>query len=411
VQWLTHLNDRQQQNVNDLVVKPFEAANAGLKLKIIIWQGDRREYTMTLIAGGQTPDVSWLTDPALIALDIMQDITALVARDKVDLSPFPKAAFDAWFRDRKGALYALPNQSGGDWAVMPTNKRMYEEAGLNLPPVKWQDASWNWERFVTDMKKLTKTAGGKVTQFGWADPSTVYLFIDWPNLFDTSWLAPDGRTVMSDRAELIEAYERYFALVHQERVVSKPGELKELFGIASSRDGFLQEKAAIFTTSPGGLFPVIDAVKQGAPFVYSPIPRGTSKEPVSNLNLDGNGIFKGAKQPDGGWALVQWGASTINWAISRAAGFHRVDFFEQWADAIYGPKDLQQKIRIDAYREALQWARAADPVFSLAAYNQIRDKLVLPAFDAIYAGKATVRETFRNIKQPMQAMIDESLKK
>jgi hypothetical protein len=37
--------------------------------------------------------------------------------------------------------------------------------------------------------------------------------------------------------------------------------------------------------------------------------------------------------------------------------------------------------------------------------------LVLPAFDAIYAGKATVRETFRNIKQPMQAMIDESLKK
>ena len=68
VQWLTNHNSRQADNVDTLVKEPFEADNPGITLKWIIWSGDRREFLLTLVAGGQAPDVSWLTDPALTAL-------------------------------------------------------------------------------------------------------------------------------------------------------------------------------------------------------------------------------------------------------------------------------------------------------------------------------------------------------
>ena len=53
---------------------------------------------------------------------------------------------------------------------------------------------------------------------------------------------------------------------------------------------------------------ILEAIQRGAPFVYSPIVRGTSAQPVSHLNLDGNGIVVGSKQPDAGWELIKWGS-------------------------------------------------------------------------------------------------------
>ena len=63
VSWLTHHNSRQLDNVDGLVKEPFENDNPGITLNWIIWTGDRREFLQTLVAGGQAPDVAWLTDP------------------------------------------------------------------------------------------------------------------------------------------------------------------------------------------------------------------------------------------------------------------------------------------------------------------------------------------------------------
>ena len=407
VSWLTHHNSRQLDNVDGLVKEPFEADNPGITLKWIIWTGDRREFLQTLVAGGQAPDVAWLTDPALTALGAVEAIDDRVAKDQIDLSPFPEAAMDAWFR-RDGKLFALPNQSGGDWPVAPTNKRMYEEIGLNLPPTDWEDPDWNFDRFTTEMKRLTKEDGGNTVQFGLLGASPVYLFIDWPNLFDTEWLADDNRTVVSDDPALVDAYERFFTMAIQDRSVDKPGQVNDLFG-TNTRTAFVEEKGAMLRSAPGGFFPVLEAIQRGAPFVFSPVVRGTSARPVSHLNLDGNGIVVGSKQPDAGWELIKWGSQTINWAISRGTGFHRVDFFDEWAENIYGDAEFQAEVRLEVYRDALQYAVPAGRAFRSAAYNQIRDQLVNPIFADLFEGKVTVQEALRGMKQPMQALVDEAL--
>ncbi len=407
VQWLTHHNSRQLDNVDGLVKEPFENDNPGITLKWIIWTGDRREFLQTLVAGGQAPDVAWLTDPALTALGAVEAIDDRVAKDQVDLSPFPEAAMDAWFR-RDGKLFALPNQSGGDWPVSPTNKRMYEEAGLNLPPTDWTDPDWDFDRFTSEMKLLTKEDGGKTSQFGLLGASPVYLFIDWPNLFDTEWIADDNRTVTSDDPALVDAYERFFTMAIQDRSVDKPGQVNDLFG-TNVRTAFVEERGAMLRSAPGGFFMILEAIQRGAPFVYSPVVRGTSAQPVSHLNLDGNGIVVGSKQPDAGWALIKWGSQTINWAISRGTGFHRVDFFDEWAQNIYGDAEFQAEVRLEVYRDALQYAVPAGRSFRSAAYNQIRDQLITPIFGDLFEGKVTVQEALRGMKQPMQALVDEAL--
>ena len=269
VHWLTNHNSRQADNVDTLVKEPFEADNPGITLNWIIWSGDRRQFLLTLVAGGQAPDVSWLTDPALTALGAVEAIDDRVAKDQIDLSPFPKTAMDAWFR-RDGKLFALPNQSGGNWPIAPINKRMYEEAGLNLPPNNWEDPDWTFDRFTAEMKLLTKEEGGKTVQFGMVGANANYLFLNWPALFDAEWLADDNRTVISEDPALVDAYERYFTMVHEDRSVDKPGQVQELFG-TNSRTAFVEEKGAMLRSAPGGFFPVLEAIQRGAPFVFSPV--------------------------------------------------------------------------------------------------------------------------------------------
>ena len=162
-------------------------------------------------------------------------------------------------------------------------------------------------------------------------------------------------------------------------------------------------------SAPGGFFNVLEAIQRGAPFVFSPVVRGTSAQPVSHLNLDGNGIVIGSKQPDAGWELIKWGSQTINWAISRGTGFHRVDFFDEWAENIYGDADFQGEVRLEVYRDALQYAVPAGRAFRSAAYNQIRDQLIKPIFADLFEGNVTVQEALRGMKQPMQALVDEAL--
>ena len=163
VSWLTHHNSRQLDNVDGLVKEPFEADNPGITLKWIIWTGDRREFLQTLVAGGQAPDVAWLTDPALTALGAVEAIDDRVAKDQIDLSPSPKRQWTPG----SGVTAAL-------CAAESVRRRLargpYQQAhvrrGRPEPAAhRLAGPDWNFDRFTTEMRRLTKEDGGQTTQF------------------------------------------------------------------------------------------------------------------------------------------------------------------------------------------------------------------------------------------------------
>ena len=72
-------------------------------------------------------------------------------------------------------------------------------------------------------------------------------------------------------------------------------------------------------------------------------------------------------------------------------------------------RNSRREVRLEVYRDALQYAVPAGRAFRSAAYNQIRDQLIKPIFADLFEGNVTVQEALRGMKQPMQALVDEAL--
>ena len=64
---------------------------------------------------------------------------------------------------------------------------------------------------------------------------------------------------------------------------------------------------------------------------------------------------------------------------------------------------------MEIYRDALQYGVPNGRIFRTVAFGQIRKDISNPTFADLFAGKVTVREALRNMKEPMQALVDEAL--
>lgn len=133
-----------------------------------------------LQAGGTPPDVwthwgqSGFGD--YYARGMIGELQTLVARDKLEMGQFFANVHDAWKRD--GKLYGLSfNQRFGTFLYF--NKQLFQQAGVKLPSVDWEDRTWTWDSMVESARKLTN-ASGQVWGFGaGAQPRTwgmAYLF-------------------------------------------------------------------------------------------------------------------------------------------------------------------------------------------------------------------------------------------
>lgn len=76
--------------------------------------------------------------------------------------------------------------------VLFYNRALFDEAGVEYPPTKFED-QWTWDEFVANMKKLTKVEDGKTLQYGTAN------FEEGMNLYTTQeMLASNGAEWFND---------------------------------------------------------------------------------------------------------------------------------------------------------------------------------------------------------------------
>ncbi|HEV2126012.1 MAG TPA: sugar ABC transporter substrate-binding protein, partial [Chloroflexota bacterium] len=109
-----------------------------------------------LQAGGTPPDVwthwgqSGFGD--YYAKGMLGELQSFINRDKLDMNPFFANVHEAW--KREGKLYGLSfNQRFATFVYY--NKDLFQRAGIPVPPVDWNDASWTWEKMLDSSKKLT----------------------------------------------------------------------------------------------------------------------------------------------------------------------------------------------------------------------------------------------------------------
>jgi ABC-type glycerol-3-phosphate transport system substrate-binding protein len=406
IEYYTGINARQQTNFQPLVVDAFQKVYPKVSISVIPSEGDFFTKLRTLVVGGTPPDVTWEAYVEAFLGNLIQDVTPYVKRDKINMGVYSQAALEGtciW----KGKILGLPNQSGGNWPVMPYNRDLFRQAGVPEPPAAWGDAKWNAQAWLDALQRTTRTGpDGRPLSFGLNQVGAGIVAVNWSGFWKTSWLSDDFKTITSDSPSLIEAVQYLVDLTTRYKVVASANQLRDAFGDNNAANNFLNGKLAMLATAGGGTAASAQAVQErGLPLAFAPLP--TFKIAAAGHAFDDNGLPTGARHPEEAWAFCKWSAETPNWAISRGATPARADLFDAWAKELYA--GIGPQMRIDVYKESLKYAGKLDPLFKLPTYRQIQAEIMTPAFNKLLAGEGNVATTLREIKPQLQALVPTNL--
>lgn len=228
----------------DAIFDAFEAANPGVKIsREPAPFGSFWERIPTQFAGGNAPDMFWMTEQHVIdyaQAERVMDLRDLEAQG-LDLSGFRPADLEA--RAYNGKYVRLPIGDTGP-ATM-ANLKMFAEAGIE-PPTD----DWTWEQFRTAAIELSKALGNG--RYG-----VSYRAGD-AGIFD-GFLSQSGKALFAPN-----------------------GEPKLAFEAADAERYFAEWKSLL---DEGGCVPVeIESETQSGPFEDMPFARGQCAILIQNSN-------------------------------------------------------------------------------------------------------------------------------
>jgi ABC-type glycerol-3-phosphate transport system substrate-binding protein len=177
------VNDSEQSFYKDLI-KAFEKANAGLRVKLVSIQE---------IVGSSWADDAWRrlasaadvvnmdAYPHVVQQGLVRDLLPLIEADpSFEPEDFYPGALESCQWDN--GTWALPTRIGFD--VVFFDKDVFDEAGKPYP-----QAGWTWDDLLITARALTAYEGSKVTRWGfvplWPDHVTFVVRLAGP-LFDKS---------------------------------------------------------------------------------------------------------------------------------------------------------------------------------------------------------------------------------
>ena len=298
---LLSLNETLWPSFQEQVVGPYKAQHPNVSVELIPYGGGTTaiavEKLLSLATAGSPPDV-WDGPRGadyMVSQGLLEGMDAQVKRDKVDTKRFNQKQFE-YGAVYQGKTWMLPYGYGGNALVLALNTELFQQAGVVIPSADAK-TSWTWDQWVDAAQKLTKQAGGTVSQFGVANFGSDYL--TWPLQFQGDWLTPDLKTVVADSAAMQECYTKFFDLPFRYHVLPRTGEAMDLFGNANP---FLVGKAAMAIVAPAGLRTYTNP--KTVEFTLAPLPRARITTPDMNMMM--LGIVKASKNPEDTWQLIKY---------------------------------------------------------------------------------------------------------
>lgn len=137
------------------LIETFEKSHPKIKIKVQFTPN--KEYwtkLQTSAASGSAPDVFWMNGPRIglyASQGALLPLSDQIAKDKVDMTKFPKALVDLYQLD--GKQYGIPKDY--DTIGLFYNKDLFDKA-----KVKYPTADWTWDDVRDAAARLTDSAGG-----------------------------------------------------------------------------------------------------------------------------------------------------------------------------------------------------------------------------------------------------------
>lgn len=287
------------------------------------------------------------------------------------------------------------------------NADMLHEAGVELPPVKAEDA-WSWDQFLLAAKKLTIDRNGHnalsrnfdpnhITQFGVRFHTWMWHLMVPSN--DTSVIAPDGSRMNLDDPAVIDAVQKLADLIYVHHVAPSPIQEKNLPQPALA----LQSRKVAMDLD--GQWVQLDLGAAGVNYGVGILPKlKTSRTIQFGEPLV---MSKATKHPNEAWLFYKWQLDSENAIDLHASGlwmpllkdyYTKPELIARWADVKPGHPD--------GYQDAVMRQTIENGVNSYDYY--IKDNaniraILQPALDQIWLGKKNVKEAFQSVSTKIDA--------
>ncbi len=298
--------DQLERDLHGKAFAAFQQQYPNIKVDAIDAGDSYDDKTQALLAAG-TPPSLWFAGGNVgyrhwANKGVIQNLDPLISRDKYDLKQFYESYLP--FHKFNGKYMALPS-AYLPW-VLFYNKSLFDAAGVKYPTKDWGDRSWTWDRLLETARTLTKSDGGKVTQFGMGSVGAAPRFTamllggDWfpDEGYDTGWI----RKFNGTSQEVVDAYQLQQDLAYKHHVQPTAADTKEL-GL-SNKKAFAAGKIAMHVDHVGAFAELAKA--QGLKWGMAAIPVGLSRPRRTLIWADYWCFFTGQKSVDATWELVKF---------------------------------------------------------------------------------------------------------
>lgn len=250
-----------------------------------------QQKLLTMIAGGEAPDVYWThtyINPGLAKRDVPLALDDLFAGDsswsRDDYFPGSVTDFQV-----AGKQYAMPRETTA--SVMIYNKTLIEASGAALPT-----ADWTWDDFV-EIAKATTTGEGADKVYGVANfTANAYTFVRcWQKGGDI--LNEDRTAYTMNQEASVAAVQSIADLIHQDGVHVSGAELAG------------RPYAEVFLTGKIAMFPQFSVFTAILPAEFewdiAHMPHNADETRTTRVASAGHSIYAGTEQVDAAWSWLR----------------------------------------------------------------------------------------------------------
>jgi multiple sugar transport system substrate-binding protein len=377
-------------------LKDFEAANPGITVEPLFSPGTKAEFDAKLKAMSESdtlPDVGYFRSESVFEYasnDFFLDLTPYVEKEGLKKEYLPQT-----FLVQKGKIIGA--YTAAEAQVMYYNKKLLQDAGIPLPPTDYTKA-WTWDQAVSYWTKLTVDKNGKHPGEAGFDPKKIVRFgvnhEVWSGmLYPAIWsnggevFSADGKQILIDKPETIQAIQRLADLRLKNKVMSAPGSTEYQSAGSTDPKVLMQNGQLAFYIS--GAWELLDYAKMNLPLGVGAIP--IQKKPAQIYISGVNVVYKSSKHPAEAWKLQKWMMTpdkTLElysgglWMPTKASWYTSKDDLAKWLSNPAHPDGFKGSI-VDSMKVA-----KAEPI-SVKNYDQIWSEYINPELDKVWTGKAT----------------------
>ncbi|MEV4165192.1 extracellular solute-binding protein [Nonomuraea dietziae] len=356
-------------------VKKFEADNPGVTVEVtaVPWDSAYQKF-QTAIAAGNVPDLAMMP-----GLPVFKDAFAPVP-DAIDTSGmYPGAVTTGTIG---GQLLEVPWYV--DVRALYYRTDLAKKAGWDKPPATWDEL----RQMAQDMQKKAGAKWGVRLPAGTTGSFLSSLWMAWSN--GAELMNADQSAWTLDTPEFASAYE-YLASYFKQGIADPNADTAP----AAAVKDFLTGATPMLVAGPFVRAAIAQAGGEKSAGMYATATLPVGKSSTSFVGGSNLVVFKGAKNPDSAWKLVQW----LSQAQTQAA-WYKVSGDLPAVQSAWQDPALVSDPTLAAFAEQLKTAKAPPQLVSFDKVGAAGDS----AIEQIIKGGKPVAEVLRQLQEQADAI-------